>query len=158
MRLHFRKETWGGRVGLVPNDTDAAEWMSRLKASQAVALDPVQVRNAERSALYWVVCGIVAQNHAELTSKEAVNDALLILAGRMDVYAIETPGGLFWMRKPHSIAFANMGEDDFTTYMDDAFNIIGTTLLPSCDIDEMRKDAMLASGYRHKSTVNDREI
>lgn len=138
-------------MGLVPNDVDSAAWCAKLKPSQVVAIDPVQIRNAERSALYWVCCGIVAQNHAELTDKDAVSDALQILTGRFSVYVFDTLGGRIWHRRPKSLALANMGEDDFESYMDDAFNAIGSTLLPGCDIDEMRKDAMLASGYQPKT-------
>ncbi|MDE2103126.1 MAG: hypothetical protein KGL39_38125 [Patescibacteria group bacterium] len=148
MRLHFVRETIGGRGCLVANDLEAAEWMARLKSRQIVAMDPAQVRNAKRSALYWVLCGIVADNHPELTNKDAVSHALQILTGCVNVYSFDTQGGRIFVREPKSLAFANMSEDDFERHFEASLRVIGLELLPGCDIEEMRKDAYLASGYR----------
>ncbi len=147
MLLHFAKDVIGGRSVLVANDVEAAEWMSKRKPGQIVAMDPVQVRNAKRSALYRVICRIVADNHPDLTDGEAVSDAIKLLTGCFNVVAFDTPGGRIFWRKPKSLSFANMKEDDFEAYFDRAMQAISEVLLPGCDIDAMRKDAYLASGY-----------
>lgn len=53
--LHFRKANVNGVSALVPTDEESEAWLKRIKIGAAVAMSAEQVRNAERSALYWVM-------------------------------------------------------------------------------------------------------
>ena len=144
--LHFRKALVNGVPCLVSTDDEAAAWLRRQKIGAAVAMSADQVRNAERSALFWCLCSLVAENHTELKSREEVKAAICILAGLTDVTAFETSAGRVIMRQPRSIAFANMGEDEFQAFFERALDVIEAELLPGVDIEELRRESYLRSG------------
>lgn len=144
--LHFRKTNINGVSCLVPTEEGAEDWLRRRKIGEVVAMSSDQVRNAARSALYWTLCGIVAENHPELKTKDEVSDALQVLCGLATVTAFDTSGGRIWMRRPRSLAFANMGEDEFQTYFNNALGAIGSELLPGVDVEELKNESYLRSG------------
>lgn len=110
-------------------------------------MKPEHVRNAERSALYWVTCSIVAENHAELVDRVQVSDTIKQLAGLVNVWSVTLPSGekCFWS-KPRSIAFQKMREAEFSDFLEKAFRIIETELLPGVSVESLRKEAFLRSG------------
>lgn len=145
--MFFRKTNINGVAALVPSDEDSEAWLKRRKFGDAVALEAVGVRNMERLNLYWVLCGLVAENHADLTSKDAVDEALKVLGGHFSAWITELPdGSKLIIRKAKSIAVANMKEADFEAYFERCLALIGSELLPGADIEEMRKEAYVRSG------------
>ena len=144
---HWRKAIVSGVACLVPTDEASETWLKRRKIGEAVAMQPDHVRNAARSALYWTVCAIVAETHPQLKSREEVSDTLKLLAGLVQVWTVELASGeKCFLRKPKSISFASMSEDEFEAYMQSAFDLIERDLLPGCDLDELRRDSLLRSG------------
>lgn len=144
---HWRKAVVSGVACLVPSDEGTDAWLKRRKIGAAVAMNPDHVRNAERSALYWVICSIVADTHSELTTREEVSDAIKLLSGHVHISTVTMPDGeRVFLRRPRSIAFAKMEEPEFESYLERALRVIETQLLPGCDIEELRKDAYLRAG------------
>jgi hypothetical protein len=148
--LHFRRQ---GFV-LVPADDETSEWIAKRKQGEAVAMSAEQVRNAERSALYWVLCSLVAKNHATLKTREQVSDTLKLLCGLVETWSVtlETGERCFWA-KPRSISFASMSEGEFEKYFEASLDMIAEQLLPGVDVEELRKEAYLAAGSISSSAV-----
>jgi hypothetical protein len=144
---HWRKANINGVACLVPCDEETEAWLKRRKTDSVVAMNPDHVRNAERSAIYWVVCSLVAENHEELRDREAVSDTLKTLAGLVHVWSLTLPDGeKCFLKKPRSISFAKMREDEFEFFIEKAFGLIESHLLPGVDIEELRKEAYIRSG------------
>lgn len=138
--LFFRKITGS----LYPADDDAAEWLRRRRAASLVLIEPVQVRNVDRLKVYWVMCGIVAGMHPELTSKLAVDQAIKMRSGLVEVFSFTLPDGeRVFMQRAGSIAIANMKEYEFEAYLNQVADIIARDLLPGVDVEELRKEAYL---------------
>lgn len=126
---------------------DATPWLARQKQGAPLIIEPLMIRNAERAALYHVVCGIVAENHEELTTKHQVDEALRHLAGHFEVVAWTPPNGKrMFIQRVKSIAFTKMKEYEFELFMNRAFELIQSQLLPGVDIDVLRKEAFVRSG------------
>lgn len=141
--LIFRKQ---GRL-LLPVLSDGVEWLERRREGSAVILDPIQVRNADRNALYWCLCQLVVDNQSQLKDKAQVDLTLKLRAGHTNIVQIRLPDGeMVLVQSPGSIAFANMAEHEFEAYLARALEIIATELLPGVDIDALRKEAYVASG------------
>lgn len=150
--LHFRKTLINGVPALVPTDDAATDWLRKRKINDAVAMSADQVRNAERSALYWVLCGLVAENSEEIASKQAASAVIQILTGCVHIASYMDGGKQRFIQYPKSLAFANMGEDEFEIFFNLALEAISTVLLPGVDIEELRKEAYLRSGGMESST------
>lgn len=143
--LFFRKVAGS----LYPADDDAFDWLRRRKAASTVLIEPIQVRNVDRLKLYFVLCGLVAENHGELTSKDAVDEAIRNLAGLVHVFSCTLPNGeTLLMKRAKSIALASMQEVEFERFLDRVVDIISTYLLPGVDIEEMRKEAYVRAAAR----------
>jgi hypothetical protein len=151
---HWRKIAFNGTPALVPSDDETTEWLKRIKSGSVVAMDPNQIRNADRSALFWVLAGIVAENHEELTDKDAVASFLKTRTGYVRVFTVTLPADpetsapetTVTIRDPKSIAFANMPEDEFVRFFDQALRVITSELMPGVDIDALRKEAYSRAG------------
>ena len=144
--LIFRKS--GG--WLVPAEDPAVEWLRRRKDGAAVVMSPVQVVNAERRALFHVLCGIVAENHEELKTKDAVDEVVRHLTGHFEVVAWTPPNGKrMFIQRAKTVSYA-LPEDEFEAFFTRALEVIQSQLLPGVDIDELKKEAYLRSGYTRK--------
>lgn len=145
---YWHKANVNGVACLVPGDEETEAWLKRRKFGDAVAMNPDHVRNAKQSKYYWVVCGIVAENHAELKDKDSVSDALQNLAGDVDVIMFTLPGGeRIFQSRLRSLAFQSMKDEHFEAYMTRAFEIIESELLPGIDLEELRMEAVIRSGF-----------
>ncbi len=132
---------------LLPVLADGREWLERRRDGSAVILEPVQVRNVERNALYWCLCQLVVENQDQLKDKVAVDLALKLRAGHSELVQYRLPDGEWVLVQiPGSIAFANMKEYEFEAYLTRALEVIATELLPGVDVDALRKEAYVASG------------
>lgn len=128
---------------------DAFAFLGQVADGETVLLEIVSTtpRNVARHRLYWALCSLVADNHETLTTREAVSDALKIMAGHFEPAQIKLPGGdSLWLRMPKSISFAKMAEADFANYLNTCFDLIGSQLLPGVDVDALRKEAYARSG------------
>lgn len=145
---YWHKANVNGVACLVPGDEETEAWLKRRKFGDAVALNPDHVRNAKQSKYYWCVMGIVAENHAELKDKDSASDAIQHLAGDVDVirYTLQSGERIFQAR-PRSLSFQSMKDEHFEAYMQKAFEIIEAELLPGIDLEELRKEAVIRSGF-----------
>lgn len=133
---------------LVPVADDSSEWLAKRKNGAPIILAPIQVRNVDRHRLYFVLCGLVAENHSDLTHKDTVDQAIRILTGHFDVVSWRPPfGRRVFIRQARSLSFANMSESDFEAFFDRALRAIETDLWPGVDIDALRKEAYVRSGH-----------
>lgn len=149
---HWRKAIIDGKPCLVPADDVTREWLQGRAAGAGVALTVDHVRNAERSALYWVLCGIVAENSAEKMDREAASDTIKIMTGHVRAWSATIEGGSrAFFKAPRSISFASMKEDAFEVFFDRALEVIATELLPGVDVEELRREAYLNAGVTPRS-------
>jgi hypothetical protein len=88
-------------------------------------------RSMSQLALYWVVCGIIADNfeseHAELT-KEDVDRVLKVGAGHRRIILLADGS---YQYSPMSIAINKLSQPDFNDFMDKALTVAGNKFGPA---------------------------
>lgn len=144
--LHFRRANVNGVSCLVPTDDDTGAWLQKRKIGAVVAMSADQVRNAERNALFWVLCQIVTENSADVESKEQAACIIQILTGCTHVGSYMEGGKRRFVQWPKSLAFANMDEAEFEAFFNRALDAIEQVLLPGVDIDDLRRESYLRAG------------
>jgi hypothetical protein len=144
---NWRVANVNGVKCIVPTDDETTAWLQKRKLGSVVSMRVDQVRNAERNALYWCVCTLIAENHPTISDREQASDTLKLLTGLVHVWSVTLPDGeVVYMRRPRSISFAQMPEDEFERFMSAAFACVETSLLPGVDLEELRKEAYLRAG------------
>lgn len=123
--------------GLEPVDDDAREQLKIWPLGKVVKGKYVVPRSLGRLKWYWKLCGLVADNTDIWPTKENVSDSLKMELGIFETYVVSTPQGT-WKeeRKPGSIAFGNMDEDEFRKFCVDAQNVICAKFL-YCAYDDL---------------------
>lgn len=120
----------------------------KRKAGEPIVIEPVQIRHVKRHKLYFVLAAIVAENHHDLTHKDAVDQAIRLLTGHFDVVSWKPPHGpRVFVRQARSIKWSSMSDADFELFFERALRVIETELLPGVDVDGLRKEAYLRAGH-----------
>ena len=96
-----------------------AETLSEMEGGEyrAVFTSP-RGRSLSQMALFWVFCGVIADNYPGDVTKEAVAQVLKLEAG---AYTVIQLADKTYVRVPKSIAFNAMEPEVFTKFMDRAF-------------------------------------
>lgn len=104
----------GGKVsGATASD---AELLSSLAgATYRAVLTQPRGRSLSQLALFWAMCGMIADNHPADLSKDEVSDVLKIECGHVRVW--QDAKGIY-RRSPKSIAFNAMSPADFRLFLD----------------------------------------
>lgn len=119
-------------------DDDGEDVLRRVKLGDLVTVEIKRSRHLKRFRLFWVVIGMVFDNQTHYTAKEHLVTALKIRLGHCDWVPLPHTGEL--VPVPKSIAFNNMEEDDFTTFMDKVFDVIAAEFLPTMPVNELRAE------------------
>lgn len=119
---------------LIPMDEDAHAFLRTVKAGQDVVLSCVykRDRNVRQHRLFFAMLKKVFENQSHYPTLDALRHELLIKLGRIDHY--EAKDGTLRII-PRSIAFGNMGQDEFNQLMKDTVDFLLTDVVPSWDRD-----------------------
>jgi hypothetical protein len=126
-------------AGLAPLNDDARDWLMRKKQGAIIRGDFAEPRNGKRMAKYWAIIDALYAALSEkegFATREHLHDALKVSMGFFDY--VQLPGKQRWPR-PKSIAFENMREPEFVTYMDKFVELVRFNLLGRIEDPEARK-------------------
>lgn len=115
--------------GFEPDDDDARRSLGRIPVGTTVRCEIVKPRSVTQLRRYWAMCALVAENHAELHTREQVDQALRLLTGHVDLVQV----GEHTLRLPRRIAFAKLSQDEWEQYLSRAKDAVCEHLLPGVD-------------------------
>jgi hypothetical protein len=84
------------------------------------------------------MCALVAMNHAQLETREMVDQALRILTGHVDLVTI----GNQTVKIPRRLAFAKLSQDEWQAYLMRAKDAVVRELLPGVELREFEDEIM----------------
>lgn len=87
---------------------------------------PKQPRNLKHHQKYWVMLSYIVQTMERKLTKEALHDAIKILAGH--VTPVQTASGI--LAVPGSINFSKMEQGDFEKFYSSAMDVVASDFLP----------------------------
>jgi len=123
-------------AGLVADDADAVESLKRIPLGVTVHCQVIKPRSVPQLRMYWALCALVASNHAELQTREQVDQALRLLTGHVDLVQV---GGQT-LKLPRRIAFAKLSQDEWSAYLMRAKDAVIQTLLPGVELPEVEEE------------------
>ena len=125
-------------TGFVADDEAAASSMRRIPVGTTVRCEIVKPRSVAQLRMYWAMCSLVAMNHAELQTREQVDQALRLLTGHVDLVKV----GDKVLKLPRRIAFSTLSQDEWTEYLSRAKDAVCEHLLPGVDGDEIQNEIL----------------
>ncbi len=137
-------EFWLRRTltGFAPEGDEAATDMRRIPLGTSVRCEITRPRSVPQLRYYWSLCALVASNHAELQTREQVDQAIRILSGHVDLVNV----GDQIVKLPRRIAFSKLGQDEWHAYLSRAKDAVLQHLLPGVELPEFEAEiARMAS-------------
>jgi hypothetical protein len=137
-------EMWLKRTltGFAADDEDALASLRRIPVGTTVRCEITRPRSVAQLRYYWQLCALVAQNHAQLQTREQVDQALRILTGHVDLMQL----GDATVQIPRRIAFSKLSQDEWQAYLSRAKDAVLQHLLPGVELPEFEAEiARMAS-------------
>lgn len=137
-------EFWLRRTlhGFAADGDEAAADMRRIPMGTSVRCEITRPRSVPQLRYYWQLCALVAMNHAELQTREQVDQAIRILTGHVDLVRI----GDNVVQLPRRIAFSKLSQDEWQAYLMRAKDAVLQHLLPGVELPEVENEiARMAS-------------
>ena len=125
-------------AGFVPDDADAQAALKRIPVGVVVRCEITRPRSVQQLRLYWSLCALVAMNHAELQTREQVDQALRLLTGHVDLVQV----GGNTLQLPRRIAFSKLGQDEWAAYLSRAKDAVCEHLLPGVDAHDLQEEIL----------------
>ncbi len=125
-------------AGFVADDEAAANSIRRIPVGTTVRCEIVKPRSVQQLRMYWAMCSLVAMNHAELQTREQVDQALRLLTGHVDLVKV----GDQTLQLPRRIAFAKLSQDEWAEYLARAKDAVCEHLLPGVDGNEIQNEIL----------------
>jgi hypothetical protein len=138
---------------LVPHAPYDVAMFERIPQNVPVRVQFAQPRSGPRHRLYRVILRIVVANTDKFSTEDALHKTLLVGFGVVE--PVITPDAEIIMC-PSSTAFDAMPEDEFKAYFDRAMEIIGSTIIPGLDLEELMKEARVESNYKAANDNDER--
>lgn len=111
---------------MLPSDDRGSSLMKELNPGDKVLVNVHRARNPEHNALAHVVFERIAQAIGQ--PMDVVKLWLKWETGRVDL--VKMPNGTF-IANPRSLKFESMSQQEFQSFWDDAWPIIGEKILPN---------------------------
>lgn len=122
--------------GFAPDDDDALAQCRRIPLGTTVRCEIAQPRSLPQLRYYWALCALVASNHAELQTREQVDQALRILTGHVDLVQL----GEQTVKIPRRIAFSKLSQAEWQAYLARAKDAVVQDLLPGVELPEFEAE------------------
>lgn len=116
--------------GLSPVAAFDAERLDRYAIGADLEVSIKQRRSLPQQRLYWAVLGRVVENVDGWPTSDHLHDAIKLHLGYTQKLKT-VDGRVIWMAD--STAFASMDGAEFKIFMDRAFDLISTDILPGVD-------------------------
>jgi hypothetical protein len=123
-------------TGFAPDDADAVDSLKRIPLGATVRCEVTKPRSVPELRFYWALCALVAQNHAELQTREQVDQALRLLTGHVDMVR----AGERVLQIPRRIAFAKLSQSEWQAYLMRAKDAVVQHLLPGVELPEFESE------------------
>lgn len=123
-------------AGLAPDDADAVDSLRRIPIGTTVRCEVVKPRSVPELRFYFALCALVAQNHAELQTREQVDQALRLLTGHVDLVRL----GEHTLQIPRRIAFSKLSQSEWQAYLMRAKDAVVQHLLPGVELPEFEAE------------------
>lgn len=109
----------------VPVSDVSREYFQALKDGAEFIADTRGARNIKQLHMWWVLCGLLAENDRDYTTKEQASDGLKIALKHVDTF-LDRQGKLhIW---PKSIAFESLAQEEFAPLLKAAINKVADWL------------------------------
>lgn len=125
------------RGALLPMDERGKDLMGELNVGDKVLVKVHRPRNPEHNALAHLVFGRIAKAIGQ--PMDVIKLWLKYETGRVDL--VKMPNGKF-MPNPRSLSFESMSQDEFQSFWDEAWPVIGEKIMPKIpekDFQEIRE-------------------
>jgi hypothetical protein len=123
-------------TGFAPDDADAVDSLKRIPLGTTVRCEVTKPRSVPELRFYWALCALVAQNHAELQTREQVDQALRLLTGHVDMVR----AGERVLQIPRRIAFSKLSQSEWQAYLMRAKDAVVQHLLPGIELPEFEAE------------------
>lgn len=123
-------------TGFAPDDATAQKSCKRIPLGTTVKCEITRPRSVQQLRYYWALCALVSMNHAELQTREQVDQALRILTGHVDLVRI----GEQTVQLPRRIAFAKLSQDEWMAYLHRVKDAVMQHLLPGVELPEFEQE------------------
>ena len=124
--------------GLQPLDQQATEELRKVPLGRSVYVELVRARNARQHRFVMKLLSIIA-DHGEYPSTDAALVALKLATGHVEEIRMNKDGSEVRII-PKSIAFANLSQSDYETWMTAALQVVTERWLPGVSSDDLRKE------------------
>lgn len=121
---------------LVPADEDAAHWLHRLDAGQAIKADVRRARSPEQLRLWHALVRVIYEHQSQYTTHDDVHEALKIWLGYCQEIRLRDGRTAV---KAKSIAFGNMTQDQFQELLDAAIKLVTEHIIPNTSDADLRQ-------------------
>lgn len=132
-------------AGFAPLAACDAEQMEHIPIFADVRANLTMPRSMPRHRFYWVVLGIVADNQERFRTAEDLHTAIKVKLGYVEDFVL-IDGSL--LIRPRSTDFESMDELEFRQYMEAAFQIIVTDIIPGLDLEALKEEGRRKVGAR----------
>lgn len=125
--------------GLGAADVLAQDFLSSLKPGRDLLMSVKKPRNGRQHSLYWVLCGMIADNREGWTSDD-VSDFFKLSCGH--VRRAVDAHGKEWVF-PKSISYAAMSQDEFTPFFNRCVDLVSERIIPNLGESDLRRELEL---------------
>ena len=125
-------------LGFVADDDESRTVIRKYPVGTTVRCEITRPRSVAQLRYYWSLCALVAQNHAELQTREQVDQALRILTGHVDLVKV----GDKVLQIPRRIAFSKLSQDEWSAYLMRAKDAVVQHLLPGVELREFEDEIL----------------
>jgi hypothetical protein len=130
----FRKE-----LGcLRPADEEAEKVLRGIKMGECVTVSVKRPRNLQHHRKFYALMNLILQNQDHYKSVDEIVAAFKFATGHVD--SIKTKRGIIQI--PRSIAFANMGQMEFSAFYDMAVDFVLAEVIPGLGRAELEREIL----------------
>ncbi len=123
-------------TGFGPDGDDTLRDMRKIPVGTIVKCEIARPRSLQQLRYYWALCALVASNHAELQTREQVDQAIRILAGHVDIVSVGTK----FIQIPKRIAFSHLKQVEWQKYLELTKDVVMRDLLPGVELQDIEDE------------------
>lgn len=123
---------------LFPESAHDAELLRGFDANARLKCVLTRPRNPDRLRFYWACLGLIRDNLEGSPSVEKLHEMVKVMLGY--TVTVKLKGGPITL--PGSIAFDQMSESEFKTYLEDFKTLVRTRIIPGIGTDAFEAEAL----------------
>ena len=139
-----------GVDSLLPVDAKGQLLLARIQPNQLVRVDIRRQRSNKHNRLFWALMETVHKNLPHRYDNVYPTVDSLVDAIKLEVGCFETVVTLAGeiLRRPGSIAFHNMGQDDFNEFYNRVCDIVIEHFYPGMPTEDLKREIEQMTGIR----------